>query len=74
MSVRANIILDQQNWSELQQFPRGERSRVVNAALADWLRRRDRRDAIETMDKIRAKDRGSRRSAESLLQKDRRAH
>lgn len=86
MPMRTNIILDEQNWTELQKLPRGERSRVINAALADWMRRRDRARALAEIDGMRGADRGvsqgvsqgldrgAESSAETLLRRDRRAH
>jgi len=74
MAIRANVVLDEEIWSALQKIPRGARSRAVNAALADWLRRSQRARALAEMDEIRARDRGARRSAEALLRQDRRSH
>lgn len=47
MSMRSNIVFDDAVWEDLQQTPRGERSRVVNQAVAEWLQRQ-RRDAAST--------------------------
>ncbi len=53
MARRVNIMLDDAVWEVLKRVPRGERSRVVNAAIAEWLRGRKRMEAARRMDALR---------------------
>ncbi len=55
MSVRANVMLDDAVWEQLQQIPKGERSRLVNEALNRTLELRRRERAMQEMDRLRAK-------------------
>lgn len=50
MSHRANFIIDEDNWRHLSAVPRGERSRWVNEALAEYRRIQKRRTAASDMD------------------------
>lgn len=74
MSVRANVIFDDEIWNELQKQPRGERSRLVNEAVAAWLTRMQRNEAIRSI-----RERASRQPplpmpAEDLVRADRESH
>jgi len=53
MGQRVNIILEDRIWQTLKQVPLGERSRVVNAAIAEWFKLRKRADAARKMDALR---------------------
>lgn len=53
MARRVNIMLDDAVWEVLKRVPRGERSRVVNAAITEWLRGRKRMEAVRRMDALR---------------------
>ena len=53
MSHRVNVMLDEPIWRILQQYPKGERSRIVNAAISEWERSRRRREAAQRMDRLR---------------------
>ncbi len=53
MSHRINIILNDDIWGFLKQIPQGERSRTINQALREWVRRRRRFDAAAEMDRLR---------------------
>jgi hypothetical protein len=55
---RVNFMIDPHVWSDLESIPRGERSRVVNEALADWLKADRRRRAAKRMDQLREKTPG----------------
>lgn len=55
MAHRVNVMLDDNIWKELKQVPAGERSRVVNAAILDWLKTRRRTSAAGKMDALRAR-------------------
>lgn len=54
MAHRVNFMLDDSVWRALKQVDKGERSRVVNHALSEWLRRHKRRNAVRKMDELRA--------------------
>ena len=55
MAHRVNVMLDNELWEELKQVPTGERSRVVNDAIAEWLKARRRAGAARKMDALRAR-------------------
>lgn len=74
MSVRANVIFDDQVWAELQQQPRGERSRVVNEAVAEWLQRRRVKAAAERIRAIRERSPRFPGRAEDWIREDRDGH
>jgi len=50
MSHRMNFMIDEDNWQHLSHVPRGERSRWVNAALANYRQERRRSEAAREMD------------------------
>lgn len=52
MSHRVNVIIDEANWHYLSVVPRGERSRLVNDALAEYCRMQKRRRAAMEMDRL----------------------
>ncbi len=52
MSHRVNFIIDDANWHYLSAVPRGERSRLVNQALAEYHRVQTRRQAAHDMDRL----------------------
>ena len=54
MSHRINIIVNDDIWGFLKEIPQGERSRTINQALREWVRRRRRLDAASEMDRLRA--------------------
>lgn len=53
MTHRVNVLLEDEVWEVLSKAPRGERSRIVNRALAEWFGERGRADAAERMDHLR---------------------
>ena len=53
MSHRINIIVNDDIWGFLKTVPQGERSRTINQALREWVRRRRRIDAAAEMDRLR---------------------
>ena len=53
MSHRINIIVDDDIWGFLKTIPQDERSRTINQALREWIRRRRRIDATAEMDRLR---------------------
>lgn len=74
MSVRSNIVFDDAVWEALQQTPRGERSRVVNAAVGDWLLRQRRMQASDRITQRRQRAESPELSAEQLIREDRESH
>ncbi len=53
MTHRVNVILQDEVWNKLQAMPKGTRSTVINEALKDWLRRRQRKEAGARLDALR---------------------
>ena len=53
MTHRINIIVHDDVWSFLRDVPQGQRSRTINNAIREWVRRRRRADAVEDMDRLR---------------------
>jgi hypothetical protein len=53
MTHRVNVLLDDTVWRVLGKAPKGERSRIVNAALRQWFQKRRRADAARRMDELR---------------------
>jgi hypothetical protein len=53
MAHRVNIMLDDTAWEVLKRVPKGERSRVVNTAITEWLKGRKRISAAQRMDALR---------------------
>lgn len=54
MSHRINIIVKDDVWGFLKQVPQGERSRTINQALREWVRKRRRLGAAAEMDRLRS--------------------
>lgn len=54
MAHRVNVLLEETVWRVLEKVPKGERSRIVNAALSQWFQKRQRADAARRMDELRA--------------------
>jgi len=54
MAHRINILIDDMVWPDLAGVPKGERSRVVNHALAEWFQVRRRARAARQMDVLRS--------------------
>lgn len=53
MAHRVNIMLDDFSWRALKKAPKGERSQIVNSAVAEWFKTHKRAKAAQKMDKIR---------------------
>ena len=71
MSHRINVILDDEVWGSLSQLPKGERSRLINNAIARELLHQQRRRAMEEMDRLRNTPRLTKETAEELVRRDR---
>jgi hypothetical protein len=71
MSHRINVILDNEVWESLSQLPKGERSRLINNAIARELLRQQRQRAMEEMDRLRKTPRLTKETAEELVRRDR---
>ncbi len=71
MAHRVNVMLDEQAWTELQQIPRGERSRFVSEAVREAALRLSRRDAAARLLQIRSRIAKSEGSAEQWVREDR---
>jgi hypothetical protein len=71
MSHRINVILDDEVWESLGQLPKGERSRLINNAIARELLRQQRQRAMEEMDRLRKTPRLTKETAEELVRRDR---
>jgi hypothetical protein len=55
MPQRINIMLDDPSWEFLQTVPTGQRSRVMNLALAQWAMRKKHERAALKMDGLRTR-------------------
>ncbi|HEX5314530.1 MAG TPA: hypothetical protein VFX38_06465 [Gammaproteobacteria bacterium] len=53
MAHRVNFMLDDAVWQSLQRIGKGERSKVVNKALYEWMKRHRQRGAARRMDELR---------------------
>lgn len=71
MSHRINVILDDEVWESLSQLPKGERSRLINNAIARELLHQQRRRAMEEMDRLRKMPRLTKETTEELVRRDR---
>jgi transposase len=71
MTHRVNVMLDERAWAELQQIPRGERSRFVSEAVREAALRRSRRDAASRLHQIRSRIAKPEGSAEQWVREDR---
>jgi hypothetical protein len=71
MSHRINVILDDEVWKSLGQLPKGERSRLINNAIARELLRQQRQRAMEEMDRLRKTPSLTKETAEELVRRDR---
>ena len=71
MSHRINVILDDEVWESLGQLPKGERSRLINNAIARELLHQQRQRAMEEMDRLRKTPRLTKETAEELVRRDR---
>ena len=74
MARRVNVMIDDQIWDELQAIPSGERSRLINEALAQELLKRRRLRAIERMDVLRASVKPVPGTSEEWIRADRERH
>jgi predicted CopG family antitoxin len=54
MAHRVNFMLEDSVWQALKQIGKGERSKVVNNAIAEWLKKHKRHGAARKMDILRA--------------------
>jgi len=73
MAHRVNIMIDDSLWSGFQAIPPGERSGVLNQALAEFLLRQQREAAVAQMAALRVEMPRS-PYAEDLLREERSAH
>lgn len=55
MVQRVNILFEDDIWQKLKQVPSGERSKVVNEAVSEWLLRQQRLEAAAEMDRLKSK-------------------
>jgi len=74
MSHRVNIMIDDSVWEELQTIPLGERSRLINEAVAETLLKRRRLAAIERMDELRKTVKPVPGTSEEWVRADRESH
>jgi hypothetical protein len=64
-------MLDDEVWESLSQLPKGERSRLINNAIARELLHQQRQRAMEEMDRLRKTPRLTKETAEELVRRDR---
>lgn len=55
MSYRINVIIEDQVWESLKTVPRGERSKLINQAIAERLLMKRRVEVAKEMDELRSK-------------------
>ena len=53
MAHRVNFMLEDSVWQALKQVGMGERSKVVNNAIAEWLKKHNRLTAVRKTDALR---------------------
>jgi metal-responsive CopG/Arc/MetJ family transcriptional regulator len=74
MSHRVNVIFDDNVWEQLEEIPKGERSKLINEAVSETLLRRKRQEAF---DRIRARAAGKEKlpgTTEEWVREDRDSH
>lgn len=71
MAHRVNVVLDEEAWRELQQVPRGERSRFVSEAVREAMLRRSRREAAARVAAVRGRVTKPPGTAEEWVREDR---
>jgi len=74
MAHRVNFILDDRIWAELQNIPKGERSRLVNHAVGNELLEYRRQKAVMEMDELRTGVRPVAGTSEEWIRQDRDHH
>ncbi|MDO6386620.1 hypothetical protein [Uliginosibacterium sp. 31-12] len=73
MTHRVNIMIDDSLWAGFQAIPPGERSGVLNRALAEYLLRQQREAAAQQMAALRI-EMPRATYAEDLLREERSSH
>ena len=74
MSHRVNVMLDDIVWQQFQAVPAGERSRLVNEALASQFLHLQRLEAMARMDALRTRMPALPGSSEEWIREERDAH
>lgn len=74
MTQRVNVIISDENWRHLSAVPKGERSRLVNKAIAEYHRMQRRREAARRMDELSENLPNVAGSAEQWVRADRDSH
>jgi hypothetical protein len=74
MPHRVNVVLKDEIWDALQGVPKGERSALVNDALARWIELRDRRAAAAELDRLSSTLSPAPGSSEEWIREDRESH
>ncbi len=74
MSHRINIVFDDAVWEQLQEVPKGERSRVVNQAVSESLVKYRRLKAIAALDELRKTISKVPGTSEQWVREDRDSH
>jgi hypothetical protein len=74
MPHRVNVVLKDEIWDALQAVPKGERSALVNDALARWIELRDRRAAAAELDRLSSTLSPVPGSSEEWIREDRERH
>ena len=54
MPHRVNVILKDEIWEALKTVPKGDRSALINDALASWIEKRERQAAAAELDRLRS--------------------
>ncbi len=74
MAHRVNVILKDEIWEALKTIPKGERSALINAALARWIELQQRRMAATDLDCLRSTLPPAAGRSEDWIREDRNRH
>jgi len=74
MAHRVNFMLDDEIWDELQDIPKGERSKLVNHAVGNELQACRRKKAMQEMDRLRVEMPPVSGTSEEWIREDRDHH
>jgi len=74
MSHRVNVILKDEIWEALKTIPKGERSALINEALARWIELRELQTAAAELDRLRSTLRPAAGHSEEWIREDRNRH
>jgi len=74
MAHRINVMLDDEVWAQLQEIPKGERSRMISEAVSENLQKRRREEAFARIEELRRTMKPVSGTAEEWVREDRDSH